>query len=246
MGEGFAHGVRRTSIFLSTAIAVNLVIFLVPWLQHITYIYTLVVHELGHAACAWATGYPALPTFDIIRGGGITMVSDSRSLVVFVPVMFSLAFATYKWYGHIGTSALWTAAPLWIIYALFSFSGPMWRFLINSSGHASEILIGAVCIYFGFSTARFNRPLHEKIILFTLGVNILANAAKFAISLSDAGFISDYVESDKVHDFVKLSNAMGLPYSFFSLALLVLIILGVATDCWLLYRFEIKDLNGEA
>jgi hypothetical protein len=205
-----------------------------------------VVHEFGHAVCAWATGYPALPTFDIINGGGITMISDSRSFVVLLPIIFFLAFATYKWYGYMGTSALWAAAPLWIIYALFSFSGPMWRFLINSSGHASEILIGTVCIYFGFSTAKFNRPRHEKIILFTLGSNILVNAAKFAISLSDAGFVSDYVESEKVHDFVKLSNAMGLPYSFFSFVLLVLIVLGVAADCWLIYQFEIRDPNGEA
>jgi hypothetical protein len=67
----------------------------------------------------------------------------------------------------------------------------------------------------------------------------------FAISLSDAGFVSDYVMSEKVHDFVKLSNAMGLPYSFFSVALLILIALGLAIDCWLLYQFEIKGMKGE-
>jgi membrane-bound ClpP family serine protease len=116
----------------------------------------------------------------------------------------------------------------------------MWRFLINSSGHASEIITGAVCIYLGLSTARFNRHRREKIILFTLGSNLLVNAAHFAISLSDAGFVSDYVESEKVHDFVKISNAMGLPYSFFSAALLVFIALGIAIDCWLLARENIK------
>ncbi|MDR3265083.1 MAG: hypothetical protein LBT15_03630 [Synergistaceae bacterium] len=234
MDERFAHSVRRTSIFLFTALAVNLVIFLVPWFRYIAYTYTIVVHEFGHAACAWATGYLALPTFDIIRGGGITMMSNSRSLIMFVPVIFFLAFATYKWYVYRGTSGLWAAAALWIVYALFSFSGAMWRFLINSSGHASEILTGLVCIYFGFSTAKFNRPRHEKIILFTLGSHLLVNAVGFAISLNDAGFIRSYTESEKVHDFVKLSNAMGLSYSFFSVALLVLIALGVATDFWFL------------
>jgi hypothetical protein len=240
--ERLAHSVRRTSVFLLTALAVNLVIFLVPFFRYIAYSYTIVVHEFGHAVCAWATGYLALPTFDIVRGGGITMMSDSRSLIVLVPVIFFLAFATYKWYRYSGVSGLWVSAPLWIIYALFSFSGPMWRFLINSSGHAGEIITGAACIYFGLSAARFNRPRHEKIILFTLGSNILVNAARFAISLSDAGFVSDYVGSEKVHDFVKISSAMGLPYSFFSVALLALIALGIAIDCWLLIR---EDMNSD-
>ncbi|MDR3331973.1 MAG: hypothetical protein LBT08_05030 [Synergistaceae bacterium] len=236
MDERLTHSVRRTSIFLFTALFLNLVVYLVPLFRYVAYTYTIVVHEFGHAVCAWATGYLALPTFDIVRGGGITMMSDSRSLIVFVPVILSLAFATYKWYLYRGVSGLWVSAPLWIIYALFSFSGPMWRFLINSSGHAGEIITGTACIYLGLSAARFHRPLYEKIILFILGSHLLVNAVKFAISLSDAGFVSGYVESEKVHDFVRISNAMGLPYSFFSVALLVLVALGVAIDCWLLAR----------
>ena len=30
------------------------------------------VHELGHAACGWLLGYPAIPAFDFVHGGGVT------------------------------------------------------------------------------------------------------------------------------------------------------------------------------
>jgi hypothetical protein len=203
----------------------------------------ILAHELGHAVTAWTLGYLALPTFDIIYGGGVTMTSDSRSLFMLVPAISGMAFLTYKWYKKSGVPGLRVSVALWALYVLLSLTALLRHVLIVSGGHIGEIAFGSAGLYFGLSAKRFIRPNHEKIIALTLGEYLITNALRFAFSLRDSDFVSDYVASERTGDFLELSNSLGLSFSFFSVALLFIIVLAVAAVGWFLVSEAIESLG---
>lgn len=51
-------------------------LFLSRW---IIIVFGTLVHECGHALVAWLTGHPALPSFDLVYGGGVTSVGAFQS-----------------------------------------------------------------------------------------------------------------------------------------------------------------------
>ena len=121
------------------------------------------VHELGHAACNWAFGYPAVPALDFMYGGGITINMDrSGGLLLAIYLgLFGLGF----WLRH-NRLAVGLLAALAMLHAILAMTRAHLA-LILFMGHGTELLFAAIFLYRGMSGAAcrywIERPLYTTI-----------------------------------------------------------------------------------
>src|SRR5205085_4916566 len=57
---------------LGIGLVLAIVITAIPFARFIFHPIIILVHELGHAVAGWLLGYPSIPSFDFVYGGGIT------------------------------------------------------------------------------------------------------------------------------------------------------------------------------
>lgn len=219
----------RLCALLSVAFVANALFFRAPFFRFLGAMLTTAMHEAGHAVVAWAFAYPALPTFDILGGGGITFFGYDRPLLLaWIPPGVFLCLSLFclsrrerraKWFVGMGVA--------WLVYAFFFFSFGAFLALMDLSGHFGEIVAGCLFCLLGASP-RWKRPEWEHFFVFSVGTHILCRVVVFSLSLvrSDA-FVRAYAHAEKVNDFVKLSGRTGLPLSFFAILLLLLVCAGV-------------------
>lgn len=128
----------------------------------------ILAHELGHAAAAWAFGYPAIPAFDFLYGGGLT-THFGRSWILqgaIVAVLFALLWSRR---GQRGT--LRVLVPLVGTYLVAAFT-PLHEVLATAAGHAAELVLAGVFLYRAMRgsplTHRVERPLYATMGFFLI------------------------------------------------------------------------------
>ncbi|WP_299405304.1 hypothetical protein [Acaryochloris sp. IP29b_bin.148] len=113
--------------------------FLVLASQQVTFLLSpliTLVHELGHTLTNWIFGYPAIPAFDFMHGGGVT-VQTSR-----MPFLIGLIYGGFGCLFYIYWNNYLTARVLLgvvMAYTLCAFTG-IHEFLVVSMGHGFELL----------------------------------------------------------------------------------------------------------
>ncbi len=107
------------------------------------------VHEMGHAAFGWLFGYPSVPAFDFVYGGGVTLHQQRVPLLCF-------AIAACACYG---VWALRDRRPLrelcigWIV---------VWAALALTRGHDAVILAMGHGAELAFATLALHRALSGR------------------------------------------------------------------------------------
>jgi hypothetical protein len=102
-----------------------------------------VVHELGHTACAWFFGYPAIPAFDFMFGGGITMHGDRYMIIVWL-IYLGIGGLAYFYRRNRLTSRF--LLGLIIAYTIFAFTA-IHNMLFVIMGHGFELLFAGIFLY---------------------------------------------------------------------------------------------------
>ncbi len=76
---------------------VALLSFLFFWLRWTFSVFETLVHEMGHAIFGWIFGYPSLPAFDLVWGGGVTVhVDQSTALLLLVYALLVGLIVIYR------------------------------------------------------------------------------------------------------------------------------------------------------
>lgn len=136
------------------------------------------IHEFGHAAAGWLFGYPSLPSFDLVYGGGVTIMAE-RS-----PWLLALIFAAGGWLAwrfrrnHLTRNLMLIAIPVYAIFALT----PAHQLIILWAGHGAELAFAGVILYKavgGTVRRQAARPLYAFLALF-----LVADDIRFAWLLS--------------------------------------------------------------
>lgn len=100
-------------------------------------------HELGHTVVFWAFGYPAIPSFDFLYGGGVTMALKRWPLFVFLIHLALVAVLVYLWTAK--RSLFWVAALSTLIYLILAWSSAHLT-LVGIAGHLATLaLTGVFC-----------------------------------------------------------------------------------------------------
>jgi hypothetical protein len=160
---------------LGIGFAIALVVFLVPFLNYVFgYLITL-VHELGHAVVAWLFGYPAVPAFDFMYGGGVTFHEDRKVLIVLlVYAAFAAGIYLYR-RNRIASSVLGGAVAL---YTLLAFT-PLHEILQIFMGHGAELVFAGIFLYRAISGEKIKVPAERPLYAF-VGFFILLSDLRFA------------------------------------------------------------------
>ncbi|GAB4379960.1 MAG: hypothetical protein Kow00121_35180 [Elainellaceae cyanobacterium] len=164
------------------------------------------VHELGHAACAWLFGYFAVPAFDFIYGGGITLQSYDRVWLIMLAIYVGFAWLVHHYRHNDFTSRLLLGVCL--LHTLCAYT-PIHQILMIGMGHGFELLFAGIFIYRALSGSgcrySIERPLYGMLGCFTVLYDVrfswglLFDPDMRDLYLQGKGGILD-------HDFVRLAN----------------------------------------
>ncbi len=163
-----------------------------------------IVHELGHTFFSWIFGYPAIPSFDFIYGGGVTMQMERSNLIILL-AYGAFGFA-YYYYRHNYLFLRFLLAVI-VIYSFCAFTA-LHEILFISMGHGFELLFAIVFIYRAISGygCRYGleRPLYAMLGLFFIAYDI-----KFSYQLIYDPDFREYYEEGKGglldNDFVRIA-----------------------------------------
>lgn len=93
-------------------------------------------HELGHTAVSWFYGYPTVPAFDFIYGGGISLSLGGQSYIVFFIFQLLLAAGIYNFRGQLRVQLLLAAGMAFGL--LTAFDPVHHEIAIVAAGHLAE------------------------------------------------------------------------------------------------------------
>ncbi|MBI4782014.1 MAG: hypothetical protein HY785_11950 [Oscillatoriophycideae cyanobacterium NC_groundwater_1537_Pr4_S-0.65um_50_18] len=165
----------------------------------------IIVHELGHASLAWLFGYAALPAFDFMYGGGITMQTTDRIPLLLFGICSGFAYLCYRYRHNDLTSRLLLGGA--IAYGFCALT-QVHTLLIVAMGHGFELLFAGIFLYRALSgwgcRQSIERPLYGMLGLFTVFYNVrfayrlLTDAEEQGIYQMGKGNLLD-------HDFVRLA-----------------------------------------
>jgi hypothetical protein len=131
--------------------------------------FVILVHELGHSAMSWLFGFPAIPAFDFLHGGGVSIWATERWFILVWLVYAGLGWLLYRYrYNSLTARCLW---GLILGYSLCAFT-PLHGLLRTSMGHGFELIFAGIFGYRGLSgyACRYSieRPLYLMLGVFTL------------------------------------------------------------------------------
>ncbi|MEX0267605.1 hypothetical protein AB3R30_00545 [Leptolyngbyaceae cyanobacterium UHCC 1019] len=132
---------------LGTGLVLAILLVIINPLKLLFAGFLVMVHEVGHAVTHWLFGRPALPTVNLLYGGGITLVFE-QSLVVIGLVYLGFAVLAYGCRAY--PKLLGGLAGLTILYT-FCLRTSTNTMLSTFMGHGMELVAIALCLYFSAS-----------------------------------------------------------------------------------------------
>jgi hypothetical protein len=126
--------------------------------------FLILVHEVGHAVTHWLFGRPAIPTVNLLFGGGVTLVLGQSALLIGL-IYAGMAFLIYCLRSYPRLQGCLVAIA--ILYTL-CLSGQMNTMLATFMGHGMELVAIFVCLYLAAS-GYFCRITGDRTIYAMLG-----------------------------------------------------------------------------
>jgi hypothetical protein len=197
---------------MATGLIIALIVFWVPLFSIVFLGMITLIHEMGHAACAFLIGRPALPAFDFQYGGGVTGIFARNNwlLVLIYGIVAWLFFVSRR-----NKFALAVLLPLVCLHALLVFTKLGDQF-ISTMGHGTELIIAGVFLYRGWAGRSILNPL-ERPLYSALGQFIVLKDAYFAFLLMTSVVErAQYLQGKgNIHanDFVLVARGFGVDLS---------------------------------
>lgn len=235
-----ATGWRAAAI--GTALAVATLLF--PLLQMLIQYMVVLIHELGHAAAGWAFGFPSIPAFDFLFGGGVTSHGARAPWLVGLVVAGWIALV---WQVREHTLLWRTGLAILGAYGLALITGAD-DVLIIAMGHGAELLFAALFLGRALTGVgckiAAERPLYAWI-----SVYIVLFDLRFAWDLAtSAAARAEYgAAKGGGHwmDFSRLAGELGVPLETVALSFLLLCLAPVpAAITWALRHAPSNPADG--
>lgn len=212
---------------IAAGFGLGLLVMLLSQVKFLLHPLITIVHELGHAATNWLFGYFAIPAFDFMYGGGVTMSSDQKSVILLTLLYGGLAYLFYRYWRNVLTARFLLGFTLVYLFCAYT---PIHGALVVGMGHGFELLFAIIFLYqslsgFGCHTS-IERPLYGM-----LGFYIVLYDISFAWGLltdADRRAIYQFGKGGIDNDFVRLArdylhvNLSAIAVAFLIGSLLVL------------------------
>jgi hypothetical protein len=161
--------IGRTELkVLGFGLAAAIVAYAIPFTRFIFSTLVTLFHELGHAVMGWLLGYPSLPAFDFVYGGGLTHHGTFR---------LSIAIAVAGAFGYLAWVFRENKTSVALIGGLFL----IWLFIVTrewrrevafaAAGHLAEFILAGILFYkalagVGWRIPEVERPLGAFVAFF--------------------------------------------------------------------------------
>ncbi|HEX3035666.1 MAG TPA: hypothetical protein VHT73_11150 [Thermodesulfobacteriota bacterium] len=179
-------------ICLLTGLFLAIVVLISPILSFIFHPLLIIIHELGHTFSGWLFGYPALPAFDFVYGGGITIHGEKNiGILALVYLSFSGLFLYYL--KNRTTLILLTVCIS--LYTLFTFTS-LHDVFILFMGHGSELILSGVFLYRAISGSSIVHSIERPLYAFA-GFFIELSNIRFSYQLSRSEYHRLLYEEEK-------------------------------------------------
>lgn len=228
---------RNGWIMLGIGPTVALLSFLFFWLRWTFSVFETLVHEMGHAIFGWIFGYPSLPAFDLIWGGGVTVhVDQSTALLLLVYALLVGLIVIYRR----NTAAVAVIVGVIAVHLFCTFT-KYHSLLMVAMGHGTELLIGGLFIYRSLSGRAIihlvERPLYS-IIGFFLVFSNMALSYTLLTSWYERGVYATAKGGHMEMDFIRIARD-HLNWKLSSVALLFLVFSALTPlVAYLAFRYE--------
>jgi hypothetical protein len=152
----------------------------------------VLVHEMGHALAGWFFGYPSIPAFDFVYGGGITSYTERA------PLLAAIAQGALLWLAWIfrrNPPSLLLALAVAGLYALAAWT-PLHDPVITAMGHGAELIVAGVFLH----RAASGRACHhgaERVAYGFVGWFVTFDNLRFARRLVTSPFHREMYEQAK-------------------------------------------------
>lgn len=168
---------------IATGLAGAVVIYAIPFTRFVFSALVTLFHELGHAVAGWVMGYPSIPAFDFVYGGGLTHHGEFRRSVA---IAVAIVFAWFAWQfreHHKILAIIGAAFVVWLYFVTRE-----WRreIIFASAGHVGELVLAGIFFY---------RALTHGALDAFVGFFVQIHSTLFAWRLlSDSAFLDLYRE----------------------------------------------------
>jgi hypothetical protein len=153
---------------LGIGLAMAIVVYALSFTRFVFSALVTLFHELGHAVAGWLLGYPSLPAFDFVYGGGFTPRGEFQLAIALV---IAAGFGYALWLFRENRTSMILIGSLFLLW-LFVVSSE-WRRLIviAAAGHAFEFILAGILFYqalagVGWKIPEIERPLGAFVAFF--------------------------------------------------------------------------------
>jgi len=162
---------KKGWIALGSGLGLAILVFASGFFTFVSHYFIILFHEFGHAIWYWVFGYPAIPAFDFMYGGGVTMHQERWMQLVFV-IYLGFVYLFYRYRKN--STSLIIITTLVGLYSLFAWTD-LHQILCLFMGHGTELLIAGIFIYRAMSGTAIihsiERPLYGFVGFFVLIVD---------------------------------------------------------------------------
>ncbi len=157
---------REGWLSLAGGAVITAIVVFIPFLNYILSYIIVLVHELGHTMSHWLFGYPSIPAFDFMYGGGVA-IHQSRQIILVVLFYFCFGYLFYLFRHNSPTVIILTVIATGYSLAVFT---PLHEVVNLFMGHGFELLFATIFLYRAISGSAVivavERPLYGFLGLF--------------------------------------------------------------------------------
>lgn len=181
---------RKELIILGSGLAAAIVVYLIPILRFMFSALVTLFHELGHAVAAWLMGYPALPAFDFVYGGGFTHYGGFK---LSLALIIAAGFLYLGWIFRRNWRSLAVIGTLFMLWLIFVSAEWRRELLMAGAGHAFEFILAGILFYQALSGTGWRMPEIERPLGAFLAFFVQIHSMHFAVKLrNDPDFLAWY------------------------------------------------------
>ncbi len=244
-----------TSKVIIIGTILGLILNFVPFLHFIFGYFSILTHELGHAMFAWIFGRFAIPSFDFLFGGGVTMIYDRAMGFEWFATIALAILLILSWRNNL--RMIWlTGFSVVYLYLMCSHADEVLGIFM---GHGSELIFAGIFLYRGISSYACSHEA-ERYAYMMLGAFMIFHAMGFAHGLlfdkykimeyyeGKGGLLdNDFVRIADDYWHVKLSTVVSFYYALVLLTPVVTVWMYRHRDRWwrLLERLLSSDGQGK-
>lgn len=244
---------RQDLTMLGTALVAAILAYVFPLTRFVLGALVTLLHEIGHAVAGWSMGYPSIPAFDFVYGGGMTSYASHQPFLV-VLIAGGLCWLGWVLRGHQKLLiAVTVVGASWLIFV-----SAEWRreLLMAAAGHLAELVLAALFLYMSLSGRWLKIPELERWPAAFCGFFVTLHSIFFAHRLrTDGDFLAWYrggkggmLMNDFEHVALDLKIHLGWDTSIEGVAgwligfsILPMTLVGL----WYLYRKQAPAVLGE-